>query len=448
MKAPSQNPIQVLPELEKHILLDGFRIVLDLQKSWGCHLVDAVSGREFIDLYGFFGSLPVGFNHPWFDQPEVKADLLRAARTKVANSDIYTAAYARFVRTFSRVVGLPPLERYFFIDGGALAVENALKAAMDWKVQKNLSAGKGEHGTEIMHFERAFHGRSGYTLSITNTDPVKTRYFAQFNWPRIQAPWINFALPDPDRTQEVAQHEALAEAQILRCLRERGDHIAAIITEPIQGEGGDNHFRGEWLRTLRRICDEHDLLLIFDEVQTGMGLTGRNWCCEHFDVLPDLLVFGKKAQICGVMAGPRLDEVPDNVFRLPGRINSTWGGNLTDMVRSRHCLRLMETTHLVEQAAETGREFLEALLAWQEETPSIRAVRGRGLMLAFDLPTPQARERFYEGIYEQGLLALRSGERSIRFRPPLDFPADNIPLVMDYLRRQCHAMEGTEFLSR
>jgi len=448
MKAPHPNSGKVLAELEDHVLLDGFRIVLDLQKSWGCHLVDAASGREFIDLYGFFGSLPVGFNHPWFDQAEVKADLLQAARTKVANSDIYTAAYARFVKAFYRVVGHPPLERFFFIDGGALAVENALKAAMDWKVQKNLAAGKGEHGTEIMHFERAFHGRSGYTLSLTNTDPLKTRYFAQFHWPRIQAPSINFALREPDRTQEVIRHEQLAEAQILRYLQERADHVAAIITEPIQGEGGDNHFRGEWLRTLRRICDEHDLLLIFDEVQTGMGLTGRNWCFEHFDVVPDLLVFGKKAQICGVMAGPRLDEVRDNVFRLPGRINSTWGGNLTDMVRSTHCLRLMEKTGLVEQAAETGRQFLDALLALQEETPLIRAVRGRGLMLAFDLPTPRDRERFYEGLYEQGLLALRCGERSIRFRPPLDFPADKIPQVMDLLRRQCHALEGTETLSR
>jgi 4-aminobutyrate aminotransferase-like enzyme len=78
---------------------------------------------------------------------------------------------------------------------------------------------------------------------------------------------------------------------------------------------------------LRRICDENDMLLIFDEVQSGMGVTGKNWCCQHFDVLPDLLVFGKKAQVCGVMAGPRLDEVKDNVFRLPSRINSTWGGN-------------------------------------------------------------------------------------------------------------------------
>src|SRR4029077_1820415 len=123
-------------------------------------------------------------------KPEVQAELLNAAQIKVANADVYTVQYATFVNTFARVVGLPPLDRYFFIEGGSLAVENALKAAMDWKVRKNLAEGKGERGTEIIHFERAFHGRSGYTLSLTNTDPRKTAYFAKFSWPRISCPRI------------------------------------------------------------------------------------------------------------------------------------------------------------------------------------------------------------------------------------------------------------------
>src|SRR5882672_2615089 len=133
-----------------------------------------------------------------------------------------------------------------------------------------------------------------------------------------------------------------SESEIRDFIDQRGIDICAIIIEPIQGEGGDNHFRGEWLQRLRKICDENEMLLIFDEVQCGMGATGRNWCCQHLNVLPDLLAFGKKAQVCGVMAGPRLDEVADNCFRLPGRINSTWGGNLTDMVRSRFCLEIIE----------------------------------------------------------------------------------------------------------
>src|SRR5882724_5262865 len=407
------SPREVVPELEKHILVDGFKLVFDPQKSRGSRFVDAATGRELIDLYGFYASQPIGFNHPYFDRPEIQTDLLTAAKVKVSNADIYTVQYATFVQTFARVVGLPPLERYFFIEGGALAVENALKASMDWKVRKNLAAGRGEFGTEIIHFERAFHGRTGYTLSLTNTEPRKTDFFAKFFWPRITNPSIDFSLPLDQRTRVVIEKERLAEKQIRDVLAQKREHIAAIIIEPIQSEGGDNHFRGEFLQVLRQICDENEMLLIFDEVQTGMGITGRNWCCEHFGVVPDLLAFGKKAQVCGVMAGPRLDEVAENCFRLPGRINSTWGGNFTDMVRSPHFLRIIKKENLVENARKVGAYFLDQLRELQTIFGFIKAVRGRGMFLAFDLPDKEQREEFYRGLYDRGVLAIRCGDRSI-----------------------------------
>src|SRR5437868_5904298 len=197
----------VLDVLEKHILLDGFKIVIDLEKSRGSYLYDAATGHRLIDLYGFFGSMPVGFNHPYFDEPSVQRDLLRAAKAKVANSDVYSEAYAEFVETFARVADLPPLDRYLFIEGGALAVENALKAAMDWKVRKNMAAGRGERGTEILHFRHAFHGRTGYTMSLTNTDPRKTDLFAKFDWPRVSCPHIDFSLPENERERDVSERE-------------------------------------------------------------------------------------------------------------------------------------------------------------------------------------------------------------------------------------------------
>ena len=415
-----------MAELEKHVLVDGFKVVFDAEASRGSRLVDAATGRSFIDFYSFYASMPVGFNHPRFDLPETQAELLAAAKLKVANPDVYSVAYAEFIRAFSEVVGLPPLERYFFIDGGALAVENALKAAMDWKVRKNLAAGHGERGTEILHFTHAFHGRSGYTLSLTNTEPRKTDLFAKFPWPRVPSPFIDFSLSETQRVAAVAEKEKQAATQIRQIFAARGRDIAAIIIEPIQGEGGDNHFRGEWLRTLRRICDEHEALLIFDEIQCGMGVTGRNWRCEHFEVLPDLLAFGKKAQVCGVMAGPRLDEVKDNVFRLPSRINSTWGGNFCDYVRSKHFLRIMQEENLVANAASKGERLLADLQALARKKPAITAVRGAGLLLAFDLPSRELRDRFWTDAFELGLLVLRCGERSIRLRPVLDVTDDII----------------------
>lgn len=430
----------VLRELEQHILMDGFKIVIDLEKSRGSYLYDAATGHRLIDLYGFFGSLPVGFNHPYFDEPEVKDELARAAKIKVANSDVYSEGYANFVETFTRVAPLPPLNRYLFIEGGALAIENCLKAAMDWKVRKNIAAGRGERGTDVLHFRHAFHGRSGYTMSLTNTDPRKTNLFAKFNWPRVSCPFINFSLPKEERERNVVEREKQSEAEIQKFIDERGADICAIIAEPIQGEGGDNHFRGEWLRKLREICDQNEMLLIFDEVQCGAGTTGKAWCCQHFGVVPDLAAFGKKIQVCGVIAGPRLDEVKDNAFRLPSRLNSTWGGNFTDMVRSKHYLRIVEEENLIDNAAKVGAYFVDQLLALQRECNMISAVRGRGLFIAFDMPDTKTRDDFWRELFDAGVLVLKSGERTIRFRPALDITKQVIDEAMGILHGECRRM--------
>ena len=430
-------PGAVIAELEKHILVDGFKIVIDLERSHGSCLVDAANGRELVDFYSFFASAPIGYNHPYLNRPEVETELLAAAKVKVANADVYSVFYAQFVETFARVMPLPPLHRFFFIEGGAAAVENALKAAMDWKVRKNLAVGRGERGTEILHFQGAFHGRSGYTMSLTNTDVKKVAYFAKFPWPRVSTPCLDFLLPEPQRTENVVTKEKISEKQIRDIIAQKGVDIAALIIEPIQGEGGDNHFRPEWFQTLRKICDENDILLIFDEVQTGMGLTGMGWCCEHFGVLPDLVCFGKKAQVCGVMAGPRLDEVKDNVFRLPSRINSTWGGNFTDYVRSKHFLNIIEQEKLVENARVKGAHFTAELQAMAKKHGTISAVRGRGLMIAFDLPSGARRDEFWKKSYDLGLLVLRCGDRSIRLRPVLDVKDDTIETALKIMDTQC-----------
>ena len=308
---------------------------------------------------------------------------------------------------------------------------------MDWKVRKNIAAGRGERGTEILHFEKAFHGRSGYTMSLTNTDVKKVAYFAKFPWPRVSAPFLDFSLPEPQRISEAIRKESISEKQIRDFIAQKGCDIAAIILEPVQGEGGDNHFRPEWFKKLRQICDESEILLIFDEVQTGMGLTGKSWCCEHFNVLPDLLCFGKKAQVCGVMAGPRLDEVPDNVFRLPSRINSTWGGNFTDFVRSTHFLKIIEREKLVENARIQGELIVSELQQIARRFQVISAVRGRGLMIGFDLPDGVRRDAFWKRAYELGLLVVRSGERSIRLRPVLDIKTEAIELALKTIADEC-----------
>jgi L-lysine 6-transaminase len=428
-------PQDVHAVLRQHLLVDGYDLVADLEKSHGAVLVDARYGRRFIDLFSFFGSAPLGFNHPKMDDPAFEADLLIAAKVKPSNSDVYTVAMAEFVETFGRV-GVPArLDRMFLIDGGALAVENALKAAFDWKVQKNLARGKGEKGTQVVHFRQAFHGRSGYTLSVTNTaDPRKTRHFPTFDWPRIENPKLVFPLDAANLDAAVAAERRAVDA-IEAAFAARPDEIAAILIEPIQGEGGDNHFRGEFLRELRRLADEHDALLVFDEVQTGVGLTGRFWAFEHFGVVPDVMAFGKKLQVCGVLAGPRLHEVERNVMVEPSRINSTWGGNLTDMVRATRYLEIIDEDDLVGNARDRGVELLAALGALADEFAGLVGnVRGRGLMCAFDLPSTETREAVVHAAYEAGLLVLRAGTHAIRFRPALSITRDEIDEGLDILR--------------
>lgn len=425
------------------MLAEGFDLVLDLEKSRGGRLYDARRRRWFIDFFSFFGSCPVGLNHPRLREKAFARKLLRAARHKPSNSDVYTVEMAEFVETFARVAiphGFPHL---FLIDGGALAVENALKAAFDWKVRRNLAAGRGERGTQVIHFREAFHGRSGYTLSLTNTaDPRKTQYFPKFLWPRIENPKLSFPL-----TQESLRATIQAESRAVAAIREafaaHPHDVAAIIVEPIQAEGGDNHFRPEFLQTLRRLADENDCLLIFDEVQTGVGITGKMWAYAHFGAVPDILCFGKKMQVCGLLAGRRLDEVPDNVFTVKSRINSTWGGNLADMVRATRYLEIIRDEGLVTRAARIGRGLLTHVEALARDFPGrVTNPRGRGLLCAFDLPDGAARDRVRAAAYTRGLLILPCGTRSLRFRPPLDIAPEEIDAGMDILADAIQAVEG------
>jgi L-lysine 6-transaminase len=342
------------------------------------------------------------------------------------------------VETFARIaVPESHAKHMFFVEGGALANENALKASFDWKVRKNFRKGhRKEVGHKVLHFEQAFHGRSGYTLSLTNTaDPRKTAYFPKFDWPRVVNPKLSFP-PTPESLEATVRAEELALAQMKQAVVEHRDDVAALIIEPIQGEGGDNHFRPEFFSALRAFCDENDVMFIVDEVQTGFGLTGRMWGFEAMDVVPDMFTFGKKTQVCGFAANDRITEIPDNVFSVSSRINSTWGGNLVDMVRCRKFLEIVSEDDLVENARVVGEFLLGKLQELADEFPGkMGGVRGRGLFIAFDLPDHKTRNSVLATwLQKHNVMALASGERSIRLRPPLTLTKDEASLGVQRLR--------------
>jgi L-lysine 6-transaminase len=416
--------------LSRSMLVDGFDLVLDLAASAGSWLVDARNGRRYLDMFTFFASSALGMNHPALaDDEEFRDELTRAALNKPSNADVYTVAMADFVDTFARVLGDPALPHLFFVDGGALAVENALKVAFDWKSRHNEARGiDPELGTRVLHLRGAFHGRSGYTLSLTNTKPVTVARFPKFDWPRIDAPYIR-----PGADMGALEAESLRQARA--AFQAYPDDIACFIAEPIQGEGGDRHFRPEFFAAMRALCDEYHALLIFDEVQTGCGSTGTAWAYQQLGVAPDVVAFGKKTQVCGVMAGGRVDEIDDNVFAVASRINSTWGGNLADMVRARRILEVIEADELFDRAAEHGRYLLDRLEELAGEFPAlVRQPRGRGLMCAFSLPTTASRDELIRLLWRHGVIVLPAGKDVVRFRPALTVSRAEIDIAISAIR--------------
>ena len=435
----SVQPSQVHETLKKAILTDGFSMVLDLEKSHGQWMYDSMGDRYYLDMFTFYASRPVAFNHPMLRDESYIKRLLDAARFKPSNCDTYTGLYAEFVEAFRTKAMGPGMKHLFFIDGGALAVENALKAAFDWKARKNMASGQIAKDMSIIHFSHAFHGRSGYTLSLTNTaDPRKTQYFPKFDWPRIPSPAREFPQTEENQRSLIeAERKALYEIDQAYS-RHGEDSIAGIIIEPIQCEGGDRHFRPEFIAALRKICDSRDSLLIFDEVQTGLGGTGTMWYYEQLDVKPDLVAFAKKCQTGGIMGSERLDEV-ESVFHTSSRISSTFTGNLVDFVRCARYLEIIEEENLLERVKTVGSFIVSELEALSARCDEVTNARGVGTILACDVPTTDDRDTIMKKAREAGLLILGSGERTLRLRPALDLTLEDAELGMQLFAK---AVEG------
>ena len=425
----TNNPKNVRKKLAKNILADGFELIIDLDKSHGSYLVDHRDGSEYLDMFSMYASGAVGYNHPYIlNHKDILGNL---AINKTTLSDIYNVYYSDFLDTFNSIAIPKYLTNAFFIDGGTLAVENALKTAFDWKRRKNINKNIDVKGDKIIYFNQAFHGRSGYTLTLTNTsDPRKTMYFPKFPWFKVDNPKLSFPIND-EILSSVSEKESETISDIENIIIQNPHDIAAIIIEPIQGEGGDNHFRNEFMLKLKSICDESEILLIFDEVQTGIGITGKMWAHEHFTIKPDIISFGKKTQVCGMLAGDRIKEVENNVFSESSRINSTFGGNLVDMFRFKLILEIIESEKLLDNAIDMGTYLLNKIDELSNDFPGyITNSRGKGLFCAFDLPSGIERDKLINILLDRKLMILGSGDNSIRFRPHLNVKREDIDIAI------------------
>jgi L-lysine 6-transaminase len=397
-------------------LVDSYPIMWSIKNSHGSW-VHTEKGDMYLDFHGGYGSNPIGWNHPKLIERMSKD--IELFSNKPANGDFYSRSLADFVDRMKTKVIPEEYEWMFFIDGGALAVENALKVAMDWKCQLTGD----DRATRIIHLQNAFHGRSGYTMSLTNTDPHKIKYFPKFEWPRLQ----NLPYMNESNTEEYQARKDVECIQELERMTARSrNHIAGMIIEPIQGEGGDNYFTPRFLKMIQKFCNDNEILLICDEVQTGFFSTGKPWAFQHYDIEPDIVVFGKKSQQCGIFGGgPRLALKQGGCFTESGRISSTWSGNLTDMVRSTHIIDIIHENHLSENATQRGEQWNSEMKDIQSKY-DISNIRNKGLWLAFDMDTTERRNKLLEIMKEQRLLGLASGTHTIRFRPNLATTTDDV----------------------
>ena len=413
-----------------YILVDHFDMVYDIEKSHGNFLYDRKNDKLLLDAFSFIASNPIGHNHPKMCTAEFEKKLLKVAKVNPSNSDILCAEYVEFLETFFKLAVPKHFRDAFFIAGGTLAVENALKTAFDWKYKKLKERGIviNPNDMKVAHFKHAFHGRSGYSLTLTNTsDPRKYELFPKFaNWPRLLAPSTHEKYTATE--QQARDDKFLANA--LDVIDRQGNECAAIIIEPIQGEGGDNHFTKEFHKNLRHIADTKEMLLIYDEVQTGVGLTGKMWAHQLYGAVPDIMSFGKKMQVCGILSGDRVREVKNNVFEEASRINSTWGGNLVDMVRAQRYLEIINEDNLIQNAETVGTYLLGKL-----KTLGLENVRGAGLMCAFDMPSTQYRNEIVSRCISNGLFVLGCGTRSVRLRPSLTFTQEECDLLVHILNK-------------
>lgn len=398
-----------LLSLADHVLVKNYRQQpIVLERGLGCEVWDK-AGTRYLDFTAGIAVCGLGHSHPEFTA-RVAAQLGKLVHVSnlYFNDQQVLAAKAITDRSFAK--------RVFFCNSGSEANEAAMKLARRYQA---VVAGQPQRTTFVSTIN-SFHGRSFATVAITG----QAKYREGFG-------------PLVGPVEFIPYNDLEAAA---RMLEQRT--ACAIIVEPIQAEGGIITAAPGYLAGLRRLCDDTGTLLIFDEVQTGVGATGKWWAYEHYGVTPDIVCFAKKLQVGGIFVGDRIDDT-ENVFTKPGRINSTWGGGLVDMVRATRILEIIVDEDLLANAKARGDELLRGLMKIQERHPIVDGARGLGLLCAFDLPDGAKRDAAIKRCFADGMLVLSCGSRTVRFRPSLNVTAE---IIAEGLKRLEKAITEVEAL--
>tara|TARA_A100001391_G_scaffold180092_2_gene145379 strand:- start:3314 stop:4492 length:1179 start_codon:yes stop_codon:yes gene_type:complete len=359
-----------------------FNIRYDFDKSHGSYIFDKNTKKSYLDFFGMFSSIPIGYNHPIFDNDDFLNEIVKVSKFKIVNCEFLTDEYDRFYNKFMDFSSCGgKYVKSHFVSTGALAVECAVKAAIHHSKKDN---------PKILSVKNDFHGIMSYSNILTTRFWPITTKMDGFPGGGI---WPHF--------------ETLDE---LNKLLSTDDSVAGVIVEPIQSTFGDNHLSYKFLKGIRDLCTQYEVPLIFDEIQTGFCATGKTWFFEHLDFYPDIVIFGKKAQVCGFMTLEEFSSILQTKI-----LYTTWDSDLVDMIRSTYVMDVIDNQNLRESVTLGSQRFIDRL----KDLDNIYNVRGKGCLIAFDFETQTKRDNFFNDLFESGMLCNPTGDKSVRLRPHL-----------------------------
>tara|TARA_A100001391_G_scaffold73126_2_gene47005 strand:- start:5032 stop:6222 length:1191 start_codon:yes stop_codon:yes gene_type:complete len=376
-----------------------FNIEVDYGLSQGSYIYDNNSRKKYLDFFGMYASLPLGYNHQIFKTKDFIEEYLRTSSFKVNNCEFVSKETLEFDRQFRQFCGMGTFKFFHYTCTGALAVESAIKTCIDYKKAKEVN---------VLSFNNSFHGINSYGCFVTSRFPGADKRLNGF--PEFFSTKVNF---------DIMEVEKALKTQDITC----------VLVEPIQCSAGDFHHDKKKFHELRRLCDVYNVPLIFDEIQIGFGSTGKIWYFQHVGITPDIVIFGKKTQLSGIMAIDKMGEIfkKNNSVRL----EVTWDGDVSDMIRCKYIIKAYKKYNILKNVNNTS----DILMSGLKNIKGLKNIRGCGLIVGFDLTNTNQRDIIVNNMYSNGMICNPTGDRSIRLRPNLNVQPREVQEAIDIIKK-------------
>ncbi|KAL3424756.1 4-aminobutyrate aminotransferase [Phlyctema vagabunda] len=443
---PGPESKKAIEKLDKVFDTRSLNMIADYQKSFGNYIHDP-DGNVLLDVYAQIASIPVGYSNPALLAAASTPQMASAIVNRPALGNFPSDDWASIIETGILKVAPKGLDQVFTAMAGSDANETAYKAAFMYKRQQQrggahvefteeeisssmINQAPGAPQLSILSFKTGFHGRLFGSLSTTRSKPIHKLDIPAFDWPQATFPLLKYPLED--HVEENARAEAESLADVERLLTTHHLPPCAVVVEPIQSEGGDNHASPAFFRGLRELTKKHDVLMIVDEVQTGVGATGKFWAHDHWNLEtpPDMVTFSKKAQTAGYYFGN-----PELRPNKPYRQFNTWMGDPARAILFRAIIEEVERLDLVNNTAKVG-DYLYAGIAslatkYPGEFMNLRG-KGQGTFIAFDSPR---RDEFLKKAKSFGINIGGSGAAAVRLRPMLIFQEHHADILLEAMEK-------------